>query len=89
MNFRIDFTKKAKEDIEFFRKSGNKSILKKLFNLLNNISEHPYIGIGKPEQLKHQLTGYWSRRINLEHRIIYEVKEVEQIIIIHSVRGHY
>ncbi len=58
MDFRIDFTKKAKEDIKFFRKAGNKSILKKLFNLLNNISDHPYIGIGKPEQLKHQLTGY-------------------------------
>jgi toxin YoeB len=48
---------------------------------------HPFEGIGKPEQLKHQLTGKWSRRINEEHRIIYDV--TDSIINIYSLKGHY
>ncbi|MGQ7852969.1 Txe/YoeB family addiction module toxin [Pedobacter sp. WC2501] len=51
--------------------------------------ESPFKGIGKPEQLKYDFLGMWSRRINSEHRIIYQVMEVEQIIKIHSLRGHY
>jgi toxin YoeB len=48
---------------------------------------HPFSGIGKPEALKHKLSGKWSRRINDEHRIIYEV--IENDIFIYSLKGHY
>jgi len=51
--------------------------------------DSPFEGIGKPEALKYNLTGNWSRRINSEHRNIYEVLETEQIIKIYSLRGHY
>ncbi len=87
MSYILDFTDKAKEDIEFFKKSGNKAVLKKIFTLLNEIIESPFVGTGKPEPLKYNLTGYWSRRINREHRLVYEV--TEEIIIILSAKGHY
>ena len=87
MSYHLGFTESAKKDIAFFKKSGNKAILKKLFLLLNEIAEHPYTGTGKPEALKHQLSGCWSRRINKEHRLVYEV--LDDTVLVLSVRGHY
>jgi len=55
--------------------------------LLEEISEHPFTGTGKPEALKHDLAGKWSRRINQEHRLIYEVKDNEIIVV--SLKSHY
>ena len=55
--------------------------------LLEEISEHPFTGTGKPEALKHDLAGKWSRRINQEHRLIHEVKDEEVKIV--SLKGHY
>ena len=49
--------------------------MKKITDLLKDIAEYPYTGIGKPEPLKYELAGYWSRRINSEHRIIYSVHD--------------
>ncbi|MEJ7557149.1 MAG: Txe/YoeB family addiction module toxin [Pedobacter sp.] len=83
----IDFTEIADQHLKLFLKSGNKSILKKVVQLLKAIEENPYEGIGKPEQLKHELTGLWSRRINTEHRLIYEI--TEHVIVVHSLKGHY
>ncbi|WP_317045993.1 Txe/YoeB family addiction module toxin [Flavobacterium laiguense] len=54
-----------------------------------SIQETPYEGIGKPEPLKHNLSGLWSRRINLEHRLVYEILEEDSVILIHSLKGHY
>ncbi|WP_243718017.1 Txe/YoeB family addiction module toxin [Pedobacter changchengzhani] len=54
-----------------------------------SILASPFEGIGKPEALKYNLSEKWSRRINSEHRIIYEILETEQIIKIYSLRGHY
>ncbi len=83
----IEFTLKAKEDLDFWMKSGNPIILKKLRVLLESIQQTPFNGIGKPEQLKYEWKGYWSRRINQEHRLVYEI--LDQKIIIHSLKGHY
>lgn len=87
----IDFSDKAKLDLDFWIKSGNKGILKKIYSLIEDIQLHPYEGIGKPEPLKHQLSGKWSRRINQEHRIIYKVTEDNtiEILDILSLKGHY
>ena len=60
---------------------------KKIELLINAIQEEPYEGIGKPEALKHNLTGFWSRRINQEHRLIYKITETE--IRIETLKGHY
>ena len=87
MGYVLDFTDKAKEDVEFFKKSGNKIVLKKLNTLLEEILDTPFSGVGKPEALKHELSGYWSRRINREHRLIYKV--IDQSVVIYSLRGHY
>lgn len=88
MSYQLEFTAKAIEDIEYFKKTGNKKLLKKIFDLLDQIAQTPFEGIGKPEPLKHQFSGFWSRRIDREHRIIYKV-ENEKIIIIFSTKGHY
>ena len=83
----IAFTYKAKEDLNYWKQTGNKVVLKKIRTLLESTSETPLNGIGKPEQLKYDLTGYWSRRINQEHRLVYEV--LSEKILVHSCKGHY
>ena len=82
---------KADKDLAFWKKSGNKVILNKISLLIKAIKENPYEGIGKPEQLKHQLSGIWSRRINLEHRIVYKITKntTLEILNIISLKGHY
>jgi len=87
MSYHLDFSEQAKSDIDFHKKSGNKAVLKKIFVLLNELTEHPFEGTGKPEPLKHSLTGSWSRRINVEHRLVYEA--VQETVLIHSAKGHY
>lgn len=83
----IEYTKQAQKDLEYWKKSGNKLIQKKITDILKDIQKHPFEGIAKPEALKHNLSGSWSRRINLEHRIVYEV--IDNVIYIESLRGHY
>ncbi|MDY0903609.1 Txe/YoeB family addiction module toxin [Pedobacter sp. CFBP9032] len=87
MSFHLDFSDQAKSEIDDHKKAGNKAVLKKLLNLLTELSEHPFEGTGKPEALKHNLSGFWSRRINNEHRLVYEVSS--DIVYIISVKGHY
>ena len=83
----IILLKQAQLDIDFWKKSGNKIIQKKIYKLLQNISETPFNGIGKPEALLHDLSGFWSRRITDEHRLVYEVETNR--IIVYSLKGHY
>ncbi len=83
----ITYTDRAVNDISYWKKSGNKSVQNKITNLLKSIQETPYEGIGKPELLKYELTGFWSRRINKEHRLVYKLNE--DTITIYSLRGHY
>jgi len=85
------FSPRATEDLKYWKKSGNKIIQKKIESLLDAIQENPYKGIGKPEPLKHNLSGAWSRRITQEHRLVYEINENNQIVILNilSLKGHY
>jgi toxin YoeB len=87
VSYHLDFSDQANSDISYHKKIGNKAILRKILNLLNKLSEHPFEGTGKPEALKHNLSGFWSRRINNEHRLVYEVSV--GIVYIVSVKGHY
>lgn len=85
----IVYTDKALEDLLYWKKSGNKAIQKKISKLIVAIKEDPYSGIGKPEQLKYNLSGFWSRRINHEHRIIYDVLSDNHTVEILSLKDHY
>lgn len=83
---RLSFTASAWNDYFYWQKS-DKANLKRINLLVKDCLRSPFAGIGKPEALKHQLAGYWSRRIADEHRLVYAVED-EQIVII-SVRYHY
>jgi toxin YoeB len=87
----IAYKPRALEDIQFFKKTGNTAIQRKISKLLFEIELHPETGTGtgKPEKLKEDLSGYWSRRINQEHRIIYTIDRERKLIEIYSLRGHY
>ena len=89
MKYRIILAEQAVKDYKFWKESGNKAIIKKIARLLEDIAEHPFIGIGKPEALKYDLAGYWSRRINTEHRIVYRVMEDVIEIEVLAMRYHY
>lgn len=71
----------------YWHEQGNKSNIKKINRLIKEIYRNPFSGLGKPEPLKHELSGKWSRRITSEHRLIYRVEN--ETIYIYSVRDHY
>jgi toxin YoeB len=79
----------AQKDRDYWKKSGNKAIMERISALLKDIMEHPYTGKGKPEPLKYDLAGKWSRRINAEHRLIYSVNENIITVYVFSMRYHY
>jgi toxin YoeB len=83
----IEFSPQALKDFEKFAKSGNKELTNKITQLLESIQVDPYFGLGKPEPLKHHLSGMWSRRISREHRLVYELRD--DIVYVLSVKGHY
>ncbi len=66
---------------------SNPKMYKRIITIIKDISRTPFTGIGKPEALKNQLKGYWSRRIDNEHRLVYQVRENEIIIV--SCNSHY
>ena len=83
---KLVFAEKAWEDYLYWQ-STDRKILKRINTLIKNITRSPFEGIGKPEPLKHALSGYWSRRINDEHRIVYKVKD--DALLIAQLRYHY
>ena len=83
----VEYKKQALDDREYWKKSGNVKTQKRISDLIENICQHPFTGIGKPEPLKYELKGLWSRKINDEHRIIYEF--INGKISIVSMKGHY
>jgi toxin YoeB len=83
---RIGFTPNAWEEYTAWL-AEDRAILKRINQLIVAIGHDPFTGIGKPEPLKHQLSGYWSRRINEEHRLVYRVEEGAVIIV--QCRYHY
>ncbi len=83
----IEIFEEAQDDLDYWKKSGKVSILKKIKSLLESIQETPFEGVGKPEGLKHNLSGLWSRRIDRGNRLIYKV--TSDVIYILSCRGHY
>lgn len=85
----IVLLEQAQKDREYWKESGDKAIMNRITALLKDIVEHPYTGIGKPEPLKYDLAGKWSRRINSEHRLIYSVNEDIVTVYVFAMRYHY
>lgn len=83
---RIIFSKNAWEDYISWQ-TADKKILRKINNLIKEIQRSPYEVIGKPEPLKFDLAGLWSRRIDLEHRLVYEIENDD--LLIYACRYHY
>ncbi len=80
------FADKAWDDYLYWQKN-NKQILKKINSLIKEIKREPFEGLGEPEPLKYNWLGYWSRRITLEHRIVYKIKDNN--LLIAQCRYHY
>jgi toxin YoeB len=83
---RIVFEASAFEDFASWA-SLDKKVHAKIVALLRDIQRSPFAGLGKPEPLRHELQGYWSRRITDEHRLVYKVTDAE--VIVASCRYHY
>lgn len=82
----VDFYAKALDDF-YEWESTDKKIFKRIKELIKDITRNSFEGIGKPEPLKHELSGYWSRRINDEHRLVYKISD--NTIYILSCKEHY
>ena len=83
---KIIFSSHAWEDYLYWQQTDKKT-LKRINKLMREIRRSPFKGIGKPERLRHGLSGYWSRRINDEHRIVYKI--TEDALLIAQLRYHY
>jgi len=83
---KLIFSENAWEDYLYWQKT-DKKILNRINKLIKEIKREPFTGVGKPEPLKHGLAGYWSRRINDEHRIVYKV--TDGALLIALLRYHY
>ena len=83
---RIAFLPEAYQDFLLWSREHNK-IYRKIVELLHDIERDPFSGLGKPEPLRHELKGLWSRRITREHRLVYRVSD-DQIVVV-SCRFHY
>jgi len=82
----LTFSDDAWEDYLYWQRTDPKT-LKRINTLIKEIQRTPYEGIGKPESLKHGFSGYWSRRINEEHRLIYKVESDSELVA--QLRYHY
>lgn len=87
----IIYSSRAIKDLDFWNRSSNKQVQKKILELIADIIKNPFEGIGKPEALKHELSGKWSRRINNEHRLVYEILPSGGLAILSilSLKGRY
>nr|WP_289143617.1 Txe/YoeB family addiction module toxin [uncultured Halomonas sp.] len=83
---KLIFSENAWEDYLYWQKT-DKKILNRINKLIKATQREPFEGVGKPEPLKHGLTGYWSRRINEEHRMVYKV--TDDALLIAQLRYHY
>lgn len=85
----IILLKQAREDRDYWKRTNNVRVMKRISRLLDDILKHPFSGIGKPEPLRGDLQGKWSRRITDEHWLIYSVSNGMVYVYVFSMRFHY
>ncbi|MFP5082113.1 Txe/YoeB family addiction module toxin [Pedobacter sp. JCM 36344] len=89
VRYSLDIQNKAKKQLGDLYRSGNKADIKKVETIFAELEVHPTTGTGKPEQLKYELSGFWSRRINQKDRLIYRINDLEVVVTVLSAKGHY
>ena len=89
MRYKLILMPEAERHLDEWRKSGQKKTLLKIAALFEELCEHPTTGTGKVEQLKGDLEGYWSRRINKSSRLLYRIEEDVITVFVVSLKGHY
>jgi len=87
--YALVLTPRAEKDLRELAKSGDKPLMRKLHTLFDELRNHPATGTGKPECLKGSLSGFWSRRINEKHRMVYKIEDEKITVYVLSLRGHY
>ena len=80
---------KSKGDLKDWKMSGDIFALNKIRKLIEDIQKTPFEGLGKPEALKYNLSGKWSRRITENHRLVYRIQEDRVVVLVLSFWGHY
>lgn len=88
MIYKIAFTPQASSDFEYWKRTNQKTV-EKIKKMLVEMQEHPFTGTGKPEALKYQFAGAWSRRINHKDRLVYQVNGDVVTVFVLSMRFHY
>ena len=88
MVYKIIYMKQAVEDAKKLKNEEPKAF-QKLLKLETELKEHPRTGTGKPEQLLGNRTGQWSRRISKKHRLVYEIRDMEVVVLVLTAYGHY
>lgn len=89
MTYFIELSKDAQQHLDEWKKSGQKKVLKKIYDLFDELRDHPTTGTGQVEQLKGNLSGLWSRRIDKSSRMIYSIEDDKVIVTVLSLKGHY
>ncbi len=87
--FKLKIEELAEKHIKQHFKSGDKASIKKIEKILGELTETPYKGIGNPEPLRYELSGFWSRKVNQKDRMIYKVEENIVTVFVISAIGHY
>ena len=86
--YKISYTEKAEKDLTAFKRNEPQSF-KKVIKLIDELTEHPTTGTGKPKQLSGDRAGQWSRRISEKHRLIYMIDNEKVVVLLLSAYGHY
>lgn len=89
MSYELVLMPKAEQHLKEWKKSGQKKILQKIVSLFEELQLHPETGTGQVEQLKGNLQGYWSRRIDKGSRLIYKIEQEIVTVFVISLKGHY
>jgi toxin YoeB len=79
----------ARKQLATHYKAGNNATIKRIEKIFENLANHPYSGVGRPEPLKYGLSGYWSRELNKKDRIVYQVNDEALNVSVVSTMGHY
>lgn len=87
--YSVEVSERARKELAAHHKAGNKATIKRIEKIFEDLSQHPYSGIGRPEPLKYGLSGYWSREITQKDRLIYSVDDSAGTVYVVAAMGHY